>query len=132
MTRAFTQYKNAVGLFGAVALSQQVGAAAAANPFAVGDTGFFRDANDVVWFQDAAGNIYPAGPQLLNLTAGATIAAGQWCYINGAGQAVPAQANALATVPALVVALSAVANGATGNFQSVGVWTTTGLTPGAT
>ena len=71
--------------------------------------------------------------EYLRFTAGETLAAGDVCVLNASGQVVKADASAESTSSSLIaLASTAIESGKQGNFLLSGLYTSSGLTTGAT
>ncbi len=64
----------------------------------------------------------------ITLVSGSTIAIGDVCRINGAGQAVLARANVAANASGLVMATQSLTNGVSGKFLLIGTLASTNVT----
>jgi hypothetical protein len=104
------------------------GSAGATGP--KGDTGSVSDN----WTLTAAPSDHAASGMIIPLTAAATLAFGDVCYINSSGQAALVDADAIASASGLVMAVGTISSGSSGNFLLFGIarddtwnWTIGGL-----
>jgi len=80
------------------------------------------------YMTDLAGDV----PITRELVAGASLVAGNWCYMGTGGKMLKTNATAYATVKGLVaLCLDTLSDTQTGTFQLFGKWTTSGLTAGS-
>lgn len=98
-----------------------------------GFAGIVADSSGVLQSVAADGTVSSLGENLLSVTAGEALSAGNWVYIkNSDGKAYKAKADASTTAPAVGVVNAAALLGASCLIQTEGFFASTSLTTGST